>query len=125
MEAITTDTLPYGIHDVDPTVVSHGTDPRSVRCYVKGCQEVLKTPTRSRRGDVCPVHGIRCHFSSGGATYAYADATRNIIASPETFGRCVIGNPFKYESHRLGLERSEDSLSWNVFRSLQEAGCLH
>ena len=36
----------------------------------------------------------------------------------------IIGHPFKYESHRLGNERSEDMLSWNVFRSLQEAGCL-
>jgi len=37
----------------------------------------------------------------------------------------IIGHPFKYESHRLGLERSEDALSWNVFRSLEEAGLLH
>jgi len=36
-----------------------------------------------------------------------------------------VGHPFKYESHRLGAERSEDALSWNVFRSLQEAGRLN
>ncbi|GAB5442346.1 MAG: hypothetical protein Fues2KO_26950 [Fuerstiella sp.] len=35
-----------------------------------------------------------------------------------------MGHPFKFESHRLGAERSEDALSWNVFRSLQEAGRL-
>ena len=35
-----------------------------------------------------------------------------------------VGHPFKYESHRLGSENSEDALSWNVFRSLQEGGQL-
>jgi hypothetical protein len=44
--------------------------------------------------------------------------------SPEEFVGSIVGHPFKYESHRLGLERSEDALSWNVFRSLQQAGCL-
>jgi hypothetical protein len=45
---------------------------------------------------------------------------RNIIASPELFAERVVGHPLKYESHRLGSEKSEDALSWNVFRSLQE-----
>ena len=79
---------------------------------------------RRFRGEVCPDHGIRCHHSTSGGTYIYKDVRRNIIASPETFARRIVGHPFKYESHRLGAERSEDALSWNVFRSLQEAGCL-
>jgi len=49
---------------------------------------------------------------------------RNIIASPELFAQRIVGHPFKYESDRLGGENSEDALSWNVFRSLQEAGKL-
>ena len=40
------------------------------------------------------------------------------------FAERIVGHPFKYESHRLGAENSEDALSRNVFRSLQEAGCL-
>ena len=118
------ETLPYGIDDLDPQVVSEGEKPRRVRCYVNGCQQVLSTPTRAVKGDVCPDHGIRCHFSSAGATYAYADPARNIIASAREFKQQIIGHPFKYESHRLGLERSEDTLSWNVFRSLQKASAL-
>jgi len=47
-----------------------------------------------------------------------------VIASPATFGQRIIGHPFKYESHRLGLERSEDTLSWNTMRSLEEADLL-
>ncbi len=49
---------------------------------------------------------------------------KNAIVSPDLLATRVIGHPFKYESHRLGSERSEDMLTWNVFRSLQEAGCL-
>ncbi len=117
--------LPYGIGDLSEEVEPIPGRARRVRCYVQGCNHVLRTPTRTRRGDICPEHGIRCHYSSAGATYSYAKPARNIIASPDQFSRNIIGNPFKYESHRLGLENSEDSLSWNVWRSLQEAGVLH
>ncbi len=81
-------------------------------------------PTRHEAGEVCPEHGIRCHYSFAGTTYSYADPSNNAIASPDLLATRIIGHPFKYESHRLGSERSEDMLSWNVFRSLQEAGCL-
>jgi hypothetical protein len=71
------------------------------------------------------VHGIRCHCSQRAATYSYPDAQRNIIIAQELFATRLLGHPFKYETHRLGLENSEDALTWNVFRSLQEARCLH
>jgi len=116
--------LPYGVDDLDPQVALVAEKPRQVRCYIQDCQHVLHTPTRTERGNICPDHGIRCHCSSAGATYAYADPARNIIVSAREFKQQIIGHPFKYESHRLGLERSEDTLSWNVFRSLQEAKAL-
>jgi hypothetical protein len=116
--------LPFGLHNLDPRVICLGTSPRKVRCFVRGCGRVLQTPTRYTKGEVCPDHGIRCHCSSYGATYSYADVRGNIIASPDLLATRIVHHPFKYESHRLGLERSEDAVSWNVFRSLQEAGCL-
>lgn len=116
--------LPYGVPDLDPRVVVHPDDPDRVRCYVRGCQHFLRRPTRYARGEECPDHGIYCHYSRYGATYSYRDVRRNIIASPELFAQRIVGHPFKYESHRLGSENSEDALSWNVFRSLQEAGLL-
>jgi len=122
--ATTNDMLPFGTHDLDPQVVVLGSCPRRVRCYVRGCQQVLRTPTRDDGGEVCPEHGIRCHYSSYGATYGYADVRGNAIVSPDLLATRIVGHPFKFESDRLGLERSEDMLSWNVFRSLQEAGCL-
>jgi hypothetical protein len=116
--------LPYGVPDIDPRVVVHPDDPDRVRCYVRGCQHFLRRPTRFARGEECPDHGIYCHYSRYGATYSYRDVRRNIIASPDLFAQRIVGHPFKYESHRLGSENSEDALSWNVFRSLQEAGLL-
>jgi len=116
--------LPFGLHNLDPRVVCLSTSPRKVRCYVRGCGRILRTPTRYEPGETCPEHGVRCHYSSYGATYSYADVRQNAIASPDLLATRIIGHPFKFESHRLGSERSEDMLSWNVFRSLQEAGCL-
>lgn len=116
--------LPYGVPDLDPRIVVHPDDPDRVRCYVRGCQHFLRRPTRYARGEECPDHGIYCHYSRYGATFSYRDVRRNIIASPDLFAQRIVGHPFKYESHRLGSENSEDALSWNVFRSLQEAGLL-
>ena len=113
--------LPYGIHDLDPEMVRHPDDPDRIRCFVRGCGHFVRRPKRRDRGEVCPDHDIYCHTSG---TYSYEDVRRNIIASPDLFAEHVIGHPFKFESHRLATENSEDALSWNVFRSLQEAGYL-
>ena len=117
--------LPYGIDDLNPSVEYYATKPARVRCYVRDCDQLLEVPTRQQRGQVCPRHGIRCHYSGGKPTYAYAEATENLIVARELFRQQVVGSPFKFESHRFGLERSEDALTWNVFRSLQDAGHLH
>ena len=117
--------LPYGLLDLDPVVCTEAGQPLRVRCYLRDCQHWLRPPSRGFKGDVCPDHGIRCHLSGSNPTYTYARAERNIIASPRLFTRKLRGNKFKYETHRFGYERSEDCLTWNVFRSFQEAGCLH
>ncbi len=111
--------LPYGTPDLDPEVHGDRGPPRRVRCYVRGCNHVLRPGN-----DLCPVHGIRCHHSGKSVTYSYADVRRNIIVDSELVAARVVGHPFKHESDRLGLEKSEDTLTWNVFRSLQMAGCL-
>lgn len=121
---VTTIPLPYGVNDLDPQVEVSADDQDVIRCYVRGCQHFVRRPMKHQRGELCPEHGIFCHHSSYGATYSYADVRRNIIASPDVFAERIIGHSFKYESQRLGSEKSEDALSWNVFRSLQEAGCL-
>lgn len=116
--------LPYGIRDLETEVQIAPGPPLRVKCYVEGCTQFLQPPGRGRRGEVCPHHGIRCHYSGGGRTYSYVDARRNVIIDDSLFAERVVGNAGKYESHRLGQEKSEDALTWNVFRSLQAAGLL-
>ena len=110
MIAIAEQKLPYGTNEIEPRVICLGQCPRRVRCFVRGCKRVVLTPTRYAKGEPCPDHGIFCHFSSGGATYSYADVRRNAIVSPDLLATRIVHHPFKYESHRLGAERSEDML---------------
>jgi hypothetical protein len=117
------DALPFGTDDLR---VDRQVDPQGrIGCFVSGCTQLLRVPGRSRgSGDVCPAHGIRCHKSG---TYTYDDPLRNIIAGKHLVERMVrAGKKLtgKAETHRLGHENSEDAVSWNVFRSLQELGLL-
>jgi Restriction Endonuclease associating with ARP len=86
---------------------------------------MLRPPARRAPGEVCPDHGIVCHYSYSKPTYSYTDVRSNIITSADLFAARIVRHPFKLETHRLGSENSEDALTWNVFRSLQEASCLH
>ncbi|MFN3166131.1 MAG: PGN_0703 family putative restriction endonuclease [Phycisphaeraceae bacterium] len=107
---------PYGLHELDPKL-RISTDGLRVSCVVKGCPHQLTPPSRKgHRGSVCPAHGIRVHKSR---TYSYADYRRNLIIDEAFFDHEIRHHPFKYESHRFGLECSEDALTWNVFRSFQ------
>jgi hypothetical protein len=117
--------LPYGLHELDEVVVSDPGPPRVVQCYIRSCEELLRPPCRGFRGDACKAHGIYCHLSGSNRTFTYRDFRRNLIVSPELFARKVRGNPHKVESHRFGYLNSEDAVSWNCFRSLQDAGVLH
>jgi hypothetical protein len=114
--------LPFGTLELDPQPYVVAGPPKRIRCYVRGCKELLRPPGGDYSGEVCPVHGIRCH-SSG--TYSYLDVRRNIIIAPDLFVSGIVENPFKYEKNRLGHEKSEDALTWNIFRTLKECGLLH
>ena len=58
------------------------------------------------------------------ATYILVDPLDNIIVGRDLVRRIIAGEAGKAETGRLGNENSEDALSWNVFRSLQEADLL-
>ena len=117
--------LPYGIQDLERTIVSESGPPRLVKCYVQGCEHVLRPPARGFHGDLCPVHGIYCHLSGSSTTFVFQDPRRNLITAPDLFASRVRRNPHKTESHRFGYLNSEDALTWNVLRSLQEAKALY
>ena len=121
-----TNSLPYGTEDLDPGGVGNwdGHPPPRLRCYVRGCTEILRRVTREQPGEVCPSHGIFLHCSRNKGTYTYADARRNLIVDGDLVAKRIIGHPFKHEA-RFENENSEDALTWNVFRSLQRTGRLH
>jgi len=113
--------LPYGIKDLEPAVREQKTTGK-VKCVVRHCTHWLVPPSRKEKGEACPDHGLRVHR---GATYSYADYRRNLtVADAAYFQRHIHRHPFKWETHRFGQERSEDAVTWNVFRSLQQASCL-
>ena len=114
------DTIPFGMNELDPQIVVDDGPPRRIKCFVCGCGKFLE-PARRYSGPTCPEHGIRCNNSG---TFSYGDPKRNIVVDREIFGKRIIGHPDKFESNRFGSEKSEDALSWNVFRSFQQAGCL-
>jgi len=114
--------LPYGIFDLDPQIYADRGPPLRIKCFVRGCDQLLQPPTRGFRGDVCRQHKIRCHASG---TYTYPNVRHNIIVAKELLATRIIHHPFKFESHRLGYEKSEDAVTFNLFRSFQEAGCLN
>ena len=114
------ETIPFGLNDLDSQMMVDEGPPKRIKCFVRGCSRLLE-PARYGNGPTCPEHGIRCNNST---TFSYGDPKRNIIVDRETFGKWIIGHPDKFESGRLGSEKSEDALSWNVFRSFQKAGCL-
>ena len=117
---MTTD--PLGVFDLDPVVQVDPGPPLKIKCFVRDCGEYLFPPSRDYRGTLCRYHHIRAHQS---ATYSYVDVRRNAIVSPDFLATKIVGHPSKFESHRLGSEKSEDTLTYNVFRSFQEASCLN
>lgn len=64
---------------------------------------------------------VRFHVSP---TFVLEDPIDNFIAGKSLIQEALEGKWGKAETYRLGYENSEDALTWNVFRSLQEAGEL-
>ena len=73
-------------------------------------------------------HGATRHSTrllSRQSDYVLSDPLDNFIVGHKLIGQIADGSSGKAETSRLGHENSEDALTWNVFRSLQEAGLLH
>jgi len=121
------DTTPFGVADLEPCAASRYS-PRAgeslvqgdtVRCCIAGCTNWMLRRSRKRdRQAACPKHGISVSKSP---TYVYDDFRRNFIVNVTHLERA---KQLKVESWRLGNERSEDALSWNLFVSLSEFGEL-
>lgn len=86
----------------------------AIRCCVKGCGHWLDKRSRGKKNpnSFCPVHGISVSTSP---TYVFKDYHKNFIIEVARLERFT---DLKVESWRLGNERSEDAVSWNVFVGL-------
>ena len=64
--------LPYGTNDLEPRVMCVSDSPRRVRCYVRDCRHILRTPTRYEDGEICPDHG------TGTGNWSHASKTSRV-----------------------------------------------
>ena len=116
---------PFGIDDLEPGAAEGYQSPaspllkdREVRCCIRACRTWLPRRTRKDTPKFCPDHGIS---TSTSPTYVYKDWRRNILLQRDLMATV---KEHKFESGRLGNERSEDALSWNVFVGLAYLGGL-
>ena len=127
--------LPYGWSDFDPEVVAG---------LIEGHPEHMVK--RREGGMTCPLvehkrewlHWQDGNYAQGtephgspevsfrvSPTYILSDPRDNFIAGADLIAKILDGSSGKAETSRLGHENSEDALTWNVFRSMQEARLLH
>ena len=104
---------------------SHGgslvrNDGEEVRCCVLGCDKWLPVRHRGVKSarEFCPDHGLSVSLSP---TYVLRHREANFIVARDMVAPMTKA---KVETWRLGNERSEDALSWNVFVSLERLGLL-
>lgn len=112
---------PYGMAELRPVqCVSEDT----VRCHVAGC--TVEVPRqrqhfRVREEYLCPVHGIYLSPS----TFQYRDRYRNLLWCDDEDRHCLrTMESVKRTMERLGRERDEDALGWNVTRAFEREGRL-
>lgn len=120
---ITTDAS-FGIDDL------YLTSQRPVNaCPIIDCN---KKPMLHNKFLICIKHGLIIHRS----TYVYYNGDspeqkkkaclRNLLPFGRDFAfNHILANPYKAESYRLGFEKSEDALTWNIFGGFLYYGRLH
>lgn len=95
----------------------------SVQCPVRGCASRVPVQRRTFRRSsefLCPAHRVYI----GRSTFEYEFEASNLVShAPEDQQLLAAIRPFKRES-RMARERSEDALTWNVFRHLETSGRL-
>jgi restriction endonuclease-like protein len=94
-----------------------------MRCPLRGHEHRLGWSADDYRKGTEPHEGsgLRLRVSP---TYILDDPLDNFIAGRELVAAALRREWKKAETHRLNYENSEDAVSWNVFRSLQEAAEL-
>ena len=125
---------PYGWHDFDPEVVEGLVENDSrfinrrpggwIACPLSGHYDTkLAWQDDNYRKGSLPGGSPPASFRAA-PTYVLESPLDNIIAGRELVAEAAAGRWGRAEAARLGNENSKGALTWNVLRSLQEAGCL-
>jgi hypothetical protein len=95
-----------------------------IECPVRGCTRSVERQRRTFRREerfLCPEHEIYISPS----TYEHRDYRDNLLPSdPSDLALLERVFAVKRETNRVGRERSEDALTFNVFRTLERLGAL-
>jgi len=124
----------YGWQDFDPEVVEGLVENDSrfinrrqngwISCPLSGhYDDQLRWKEDNHRKGSEPCGDPPASFRAS-PTYVLEHALDNFIVGRDLIGEAISGQWGKADTGRLGNENSEDALTWNVLRSLQEAGCL-
>jgi len=96
----------------------------TVRCHVAGCTAELPRQHqhfREREEYLCPIH----HIYLSPSTFQYQDRYRNLLwCDDQDRHRLDAMRAVKRTMARLGRERDEDALVWNVTRAFEREGHL-
>jgi hypothetical protein len=95
----------------------------TVECLVRGCPEMVTRQRRSfKRAPefLCPKHKIYISAS----TFEYEDRIDNLLWRNDEDMRLLQAIHRVKRESRMARERSEDALTWNVFRFLEKRGLL-
>ena len=110
----------YSLHDLKPrSEVTQST----VCCPVLGCSRVVPQQVKVFRKSsefFCPEHRIYI----GSTTFEYEDEADNLLWSSSTDRSLLLDIRRVKRESRIARERSEDAVSWNVFRGLEHTGQL-
>lgn len=110
----------FGLADLKPEFRMTGID---IQCPVRGCDSIV---TRARKGDVLRSRQFfceKCNIFISPSTFEYKDEKDNLLwndADDSSLLAALKAN--KAEVKRLTRERSEDAVSWNVFRYFHRSG---
>jgi len=113
--------MPYGVSDLRPARIERDGE---IACHVEGCSTFVPRQRKRfvlRPEFLCPKHWI--YISP--TTFQYKDHWRNLLWREECDRRLMAAIArTKRTTARLGRERDEDALTWNVVRAFHREGRL-
>jgi len=110
----------FGLQDLKPKIAITST---TVECPVIGCSQTVERQRKYFRREErfqCPDHKIYISPS----TFEYADETDNLLWQNKTDLDLLESVKMVKRESRMSRDNSEDALTWNIFRFLENTNQL-